>query len=82
MIGYRAGFSLATSANNTIIGMEAGDVVSVADNEINLQDAVAIGAQWGSTSATAEDVNKDGVVNIRDLVHVGRNFGVVSGACS
>jgi hypothetical protein len=66
------------------ITLKAGDVVSVSgDTAINIQDATAIGAQFGSTSPTGEvDVNEDSIIDIYDLVHVGRNYGATQGTCS
>lgn len=66
-----------------VVSLKAGDVVSVSgDTAINIQDATAIGAQFSSTSPTGEvDVNRDGVIDIYDLVHVGRNYGATQGAC-
>jgi hypothetical protein len=65
------------------ITLKAGDVVSVSgDTDINIQDATAIGAQFGTSSPTGQvDVNKDGKVDIYDLVHVGRNYGATQGSC-
>ncbi len=66
-----------------VLSLKAGDVISVSsDTAINIQDATAIGAQFASTSPTGEvDVNRDGVVDIYDLVHVGRNYGANQGSC-
>lgn len=66
-----------------VVSLKAGDVISVSgDTAINIQDATAIGAQFASTSPTGEvDVNRDGVVDIYDLVHVGRNYGANQGNC-
>lgn len=85
-------YSLDDGGNTTIakvgtagvVSLKAGDVVSVSgDTAINIQDATAIGAQFASTSPTGEvDVNRDGVVDIYDLVHVGRNYGAAQGACA
>ncbi|QPC81340.1 hypothetical protein G4Y79_16760 [Phototrophicus methaneseepsis] len=65
------------------ITLLAGDVVTVSDSDINIQDATAIGAQFGSSSPTGEvDINGDGLVDIYDLVHVGRNYGASAGNCA
>ena len=66
-----------------VVSLKAGDVISVSgDTAINIQDGTAIGAQFASTSPTGEvDVNRDGVVDIYDLVHVGRNYGATQGSC-
>lgn len=65
-----------------VITLKAGDVVSVSDNAINIQDTTAIGAQFGSSTPTGEvDVNQDGKVDIFDLVHMGRNYGAIQGSC-
>lgn len=80
-------YTLADGTNSaaTKIGtitLKAGDVVTVSDTAINIQDATAIGAQYGSSSPTGEvDINKDGTVDIYDLVHVGRNYGATQGNC-
>lgn len=82
-------YTLADGANTASakignITLKAGDVVSVSgDTAINIQDATAIGAQFGSSSPTGEvDVNEDGTVDIYDLVHIGRNYGATQGTCS
>ncbi|MCC6615127.1 MAG: hypothetical protein IT320_16740 [Anaerolineae bacterium] len=77
------GPNAAASAIGTIT-LKAGDVVSVAsDTAINIQDATAVGSQFGSSSPTGEvDINQDGVVDIYDLVHVGRNYGTSQGQCA
>jgi len=63
------------------ITLKAGDITSVlGDTEIDLDDATAMGAAFGSTT-TAADINIDGTVNIFDLVHVGRNYDAVQQPC-
>jgi hypothetical protein len=77
--------NLTSSVTNKTIHLDAGDVVlsgSDASARINLFDAVSIGLAFGSAGAGEEDVNGDGTVNIFDLIHVGRNYGAVTGACS
>lgn len=72
-------------ANPVTIELQAGDVVlNEADTTpaINLYDAVAIGLAFGTPGSGEEDVNGDGTVNIFDLIHVGRNYDTVMGACS
>jgi hypothetical protein len=80
-------FALVDGANvaATKIGtitLDAGDVVTASDNEIDIDDATAMGAAFGTTTAAETDVNRDGVVNIFDLVHVGRNYTHVASACT
>lgn len=52
----------------------AGNVTG-GENEINNDDAAAIGAAYGAdVFAPAVDINADGKIDIFDLVHVSRNF--------
>lgn len=65
------------------ITLDAGDVISASgDNEIDIDDATAMGAAFGTSSSAQTDINRDGVVNIYDLVHVGRNYNNVAAACT
>ena len=54
------------------VELRGGDVDR--NNVINLVDLAAIAGELGSTSVVDEDVNGDGVVNVRDLVLAGGNF--------
>lgn len=77
--------NLTTSVTDATIHLLAGDVVlNGADlsPEINLYDATAIGLAYGTAGSGEEDVNGDGIVNIFDLIHVGRNYGHAEGVCS
>jgi hypothetical protein len=77
--------NLTTSVTNQTIHLKAGDVVLNAADvtpSINLFDAVTIGLAYGSAGTAEEDVNGDGTVNVFDLIHVGRNYGAVTGLCS
>jgi hypothetical protein len=77
--------NLTTSITNQTIHLKAGDVVLNAADvtaSINLFDAVTIGLAFGSAGSAEEDVNGDGTVNIFDLIHVGRNYGAITGLCS
>ena len=51
----------------------AGDING--DNVIDITDAVAIGAVFGSTDPEVADLNADGVVDILDLILMAANFG-------
>ncbi|MEZ4671670.1 MAG: carboxypeptidase regulatory-like domain-containing protein [Anaerolineae bacterium] len=46
-----------------------------ADNQIDLSDAALIAANFDVRSATAADLNQDGIVDIRDLTAIGAYFG-------
>lgn len=77
--------NLTSSVTDLTIHLKAGDVVlNGADPtpRINLFDAVTIALALGTPGSGEEDVNGDGTVNIFDLIHVGRNYGTVMGACS
>jgi len=50
----------------------------VYDNVIDIQDASAVGSDYGSTLDIDADVNFDGVVNIQDLALVGGNYNLTS----
>jgi FlaG/FlaF family flagellin (archaellin) len=78
------GLNLTTEVTNQTIHLKAGDVVlnaADASPRINIFDATTIGLAFGSAGTGEEDVNGDGTVNVFDLIHVGRNYGAVTGAC-
>jgi sugar lactone lactonase YvrE len=76
------GISDITSMIGTLT-LKAGDVTDVGGvGIINIQDAVALGARFGSNLPGEEDINQDGIVDILDLIHVGRNYTAVAGECS
>ncbi|MDE0469693.1 MAG: T9SS type A sorting domain-containing protein, partial [Candidatus Poribacteria bacterium] len=50
------------------------------DDEVNIQDLVAVAAALGQVGENAADVNGDGVVNIQDLVAVAAALGEVAAA--
>jgi hypothetical protein len=80
-------FSLVDGANDAsvtpgTITLLAGDAITVSDNAINIQDATAIGSAFGTSTSARTDVNRNGTVDIFDLVHVGRNYGTAAGTCS
>ncbi|QPC81337.1 hypothetical protein G4Y79_16745 [Phototrophicus methaneseepsis] len=70
---------------DTIIGsagtvtLNAGDADD--DGDIDNTDATAIGANYSTNPGDDKDINGDDILNILDLVHVGRNFGQTSGSC-
>ncbi|MBK9745793.1 MAG: hypothetical protein IPO91_03350 [Chloroflexi bacterium] len=76
--------TLPSSVSSRTVQLKAGDVVlngADVSARINLYDAVTIGLAYGTAGTGEEDVNGDGTVNIFDLIHVGRNYGSVTGAC-
>ena len=54
----------------------AGDIND--DDVIDITDAVAIGAAFGSTAGELADLNLDGVVDILDLILMSANYGQTS----
>lgn len=54
----------------------AGDIDD--SGEIDITDATAIGAVFGSTDPQVADLNDDGVVDILDLILMAANFGQTS----
>jgi|GEM_PF-5818881 len=59
-----------------LITLLAGDVND--DDEINITDgSVIVSARIGDTvpEGSTPDLNEDGIINILDIIHVGRNFG-------
>jgi cytoskeletal protein RodZ len=80
-----AGFLAATctgvahSSSDTILAnvvLLAGDIDN--SGEIDITDAVAIGAVFGSTAGEVADLNIDGEVDILDLILMSANFGQTS----
>jgi hypothetical protein len=71
--------ALTTLADVTLL---AGDVNKEGDSKdvIDITDAVAIGAVFGSTAGDVADLNVDGVVDILDLILMSVNFGQTSDA--
>jgi hypothetical protein len=61
------------------ITLLAGDADN--DGDIDNTDAALIGSNYSTNPGDDQDINGDDVINILDLVHVGRNFGEVSGTC-
>lgn len=61
------------------ITLRAGDVNG--DGTIDIQDAATIGIAATENQQAETDLNHDGVVNVFDLIHVGRNYGLSSGEC-
>ncbi|MDE0017771.1 MAG: dockerin type I domain-containing protein [Candidatus Poribacteria bacterium] len=51
-----------------------------ADGTVNIQDLVAVAANFGETGENPADVNGDGQVNIQDLVAVAAAFGEIAAA--
>ena len=56
------------------ITMFAGDATTVSDQAIDIQDASAIGAAFGTSTTGQVDINGNGFVDVYDLVQVGRNY--------
>ena len=54
----------------------AGDIDD--NGQIDITDAVAIGAVFGSTAGEVADLNLDGVVDVLDLILMAANFGQTS----
>lgn len=67
---------IGTGGTITLLAGDADD-----DGDIDNADATAIGSNYGTNPGDEKDINGDDVLNILDLVHVGRNFGEVSGTC-
>ncbi|MEW5957222.1 MAG: dockerin type I domain-containing protein [Chloroflexota bacterium] len=65
--------ALTTLADVTLL---AGDIDG--NGSIDITDAVAIGAVFGSADPQAADLNLDGVVDILDLILMAANFGQTS----
>jgi hypothetical protein len=64
------------------ITLPAGDVNN--DGTIDIRDAATVGVANTPTSQNAQDeadLNHDGIVNVYDLIHIGRNYGLSSGEC-
>lgn len=74
--------TIAAIGTSGTITLKAGDVVTVSDAAINIQDATAVGAQFVSGTPSGQtDINQDGKVDILDLVQVGRNYNATEGNC-
>jgi predicted RNA-binding protein with TRAM domain len=63
---------------NPNVILYSGDVND--DGNIDILDVTTIGIA-GTSSEGEVDLNHDGLVNIYDLIHVGRNYGLNSGEC-
>lgn len=75
---------LATDVTTVIgttgtISLKAGDADD--DGDIDNADATTIGANMSTNPGDDKNINGDSTINILDLVHVGRNFGSISGTC-
>ncbi|MBI1297643.1 hypothetical protein GC175_22110 [bacterium] len=66
-----------TPASSLILALRGGDING--DDQINIQDLVLIGVNFGSTTVLTSDINGDGVVNIQDLAIAAGNFGLKTG---
>lgn len=66
-----------TPASGLILALRGGDING--DDQINIQDLVLIGVNFGSTTVLTSDINGDGVVNIQDLAIAAGNFGLKTG---
>ncbi|MEZ4639989.1 MAG: cohesin domain-containing protein [Caldilineaceae bacterium] len=66
-----------TPASGLILGLRGGDING--DDQINIQDLVLIGVNFGSTTVLTPDINGDGIVNIQDLAIAAGNFGLKTG---
>jgi hypothetical protein len=70
--------SLHIGENPNVI-LYSGDVND--DGNIDILDVTTIGIANSASSQDEVDLNHDGVVNVYDLIHVGRNYGLNSGEC-
>jgi hypothetical protein len=62
--------------------LKAGDVTDVGGaGSVDIQDATAMGAVFGGSPTGEEDINGDGVIDILDLVHIGRNYNSTVESC-
>ena len=75
--GYLA-CTLHMGGNSNVI-LHSGDVNN--DGMIDIRDATTIGIANTRTQHDEVDLNHDGVINVYDLIHVGRNYGLNSGEC-
>jgi hypothetical protein len=66
-----------TPPSGLILALRGGDING--DDQINIQDLVLIGVNFGSTTVLTADINGDGVVNIQDLAIAAGNFGLKTG---
>jgi len=66
-------------SDNRNITLRAGDVNN--DGRIDIRDVATIGVATTRTPQDETDLNHDGIVNIYDLIHVGRNYGLSTGEC-
>ncbi len=67
---------VGVSGTITLLAGDAND-----DGAIEIDDATAIGANFNAPVSDDRDINGDNVLNILDLVHVGRNYTALSGSC-
>lgn len=68
-----------TGGTEAAIILRAGDVND--DGQIDLMDAVFVGIAVNQNQPGLADVNGDQVVDVYDLIAVGRNYGRHSGGC-
>jgi hypothetical protein len=68
-----------TGTTEAAVILRAGDVND--DGQIDLTDAVFVGIAVSQNQPELADVNGDQVVDIYDLIAVGRNYGRHSGGC-
>jgi hypothetical protein len=61
------------------ITLKAGD--ATADGSIDIADSTLLGANFNTNPGGDQDINGDNVINVLDLVHVGRNYNSASGSC-
>jgi len=74
---------LATESSRDLVGplvLRGGDING--DDQINIQDLVVIGVNFGSTIVLTPDINGDSVVNIQDLAIAAGNFTLKTGGPS
>lgn len=80
---FGAGLDLPDLPLTTLINGDSVVFAGDADNDedIDADDADLIVAEFGNTPFIDDDfdINADGEINVLDLVHVGRNFGLGNG---
>jgi hypothetical protein len=70
---------IVTEYGDQVITLRAGDVNN--DGRIDIRDATIVSAATTETELDEADLNHDNVVNVYDLILIGRNYGLSSGEC-
>jgi hypothetical protein len=74
VVAGRDSGSIAVIMNETCTVVPCfGDATG--DEQVDVQDLVAVISAWGSKGPNAADINGDGVVDVSDLVAVVTNWG-------